>query len=262
MRYTVVDRSGAAAEGTLQVTVRRGAATRDDTARTPRGVPITVDVVANDDPGLNADGTRASFDRGNVRLGTGDLPPGSTHSIEGDQATVPGQGSWVVQPATGTITFTPDPGFVGTATIRYTVYAVADIGAVAQQGQYLDGELQVVVDPVTPTARPDTASTTVGHPVVVAVLRNDAAGDARVPLVGSSVRLRTAPGLPAGSVLSGDAKQLVVAGRGTFLVAGDGEITFVPLGTSTGAVPAVGYSVADANGTTARSTVTVTVRQA
>lgn len=260
VRYTVVDRTYAAAEGTLQVTVRRGATTHDDTAHTPRGVPTTVDVLANDDPGLNADGSRASFDRTNVSLG--DLPPGSTHSIEGDQATVPGQGSWVVQPATGTIRFTPDPGFVGTASLRYTVYAVADIGTVAPQGRYVDGALQVVVDPVTPTARPDTASTTVGHPVVVPVLHDDAAGDPAVPLVGSSVRLRTAPGLPAGSVLSGDAKQLVVAGRGTFLVAGDGEITFVPLGTSTGAVPTVGYSVADANGTTARSTLTVSVRQA
>ena len=42
-------------------------------------------------------------------------------------------------------------------------------------------------------------------------------------------------------------------------MAGNGEVTFVPLGSSTGAVPAIGYQVADVNGTTARSTLAVTV---
>ena len=111
----------------------------------------------------------------------------------------------------------------------------------------------------TPVARPDTASTAVGQPVVVSVLANDSAAASSVPLVGSSVRLRTTPDLPAGSVLYGDAKTLKVAGRGVFLVSGTGQITFVPLGGATGAVPTVGYQVADAAGQTARSTLQVTV---
>lgn len=111
-----------------------------------------------------------------------------------------------------------------------------------------------------PTASLDTASTTVGHPVVVDVLADDRPGGPGAPLVGSSVRLRTSAGLPAGSVLYGDAKTLVVAGRGVFLVAGTGQVTFVPLGTATGPVPVVGYQVADANGATARTTLAVTVR--
>ena len=119
-------------------------------------------------------------------------------------------------------------------------------------------------DPVPPSNGPtsaaDTASTVAGQPVVVDVLANDHPGSASVPLVGSSVRLRTSAALPAGSVLYGDAKTLKVAGRGVFLVSGTGQITFVPLGTATGPVPVVGYQVADANGATARSTLTVTVR--
>ena len=111
----------------------------------------------------------------------------------------------------------------------------------------------------SPVARPDTASTTVGQPVVVDVLANDSAASPGVPLVGSSVRLRTTPGLPAGSVLWGDAKTLVMPGRGTFLVSGTGQVTFVPQGTTTGPVPTVGYQVADAAGTTARSSLAVTV---
>lgn len=111
-----------------------------------------------------------------------------------------------------------------------------------------------------PTASPDSASTTVGRPVVVDVLADDHPGSSDVPLVGSSVRLRTSATLPAGSALYGDAKTLKVAGRGVFLVSGTGQITFVPLGTATGPVPTVGYQVADADGRTARSTLDVTVR--
>ena len=110
-----------------------------------------------------------------------------------------------------------------------------------------------------PVATPDSASTTVGRPVVAGVLANDRPGSSDVPLVGSSVRLRTVDPLPSGSALAGDAKTLKVAGRGVFLVSGTGQVTFVPLGTATGAVPTVGYQVADANGTTARSTLSVTV---
>lgn len=111
-----------------------------------------------------------------------------------------------------------------------------------------------------PVATADSASTTVGQPVVVDVLTNDRPGSPDVPLVGSGVRLRTNAPLPAGSSLYGDAKTLKVAGRGVFLVSGTGQITFVPLGRATGPVPVVGYQVADANGATARTTLTVTVR--
>ena len=89
--------------------------------------------------------------------------------------------------------------------------------------------------------------------------------------MGSSVRLRLGPGLPAGAVLYGDAKSLVVpqrpqappdAARGglVFLVSGQGEITAVPVGAVPAGEVTVGYQVSDAKGRTTRSTVTVTVR--
>lgn len=111
-----------------------------------------------------------------------------------------------------------------------------------------------------PTAAPDTASTTVGQPVIIDALGNDRPGSPDVALVGSSVRLRTTTALPCGSVLHGDAKTLKVPGLGVFLVVGTGQITFVPLGTSTGPAPTIGYQVGDAGGQTARSTLDVTVR--
>ena len=120
-----------------------------------------------------------------------------------------------------------------------------------------------------PVARPDTVATRVSRPVVVAVLGNDSTGSPQVPLVGSSVRLRLTPDLPD-PTLYGDAKTLVVPqgqpgpftpapGGGVFLVSGRGEITFVPIGPGPTPQLTVGYQVADANGATARSTLTVTV---
>lgn len=157
-----------------------------------------------------------------------------------------------------------------TATVKATAVPVAGFHATAANASAT--VRTTVTDPSgtvppappaagTPVARPDTASADAGLPVVVDVLANDTAAGPTVPLVGSSVRLRLpASALPAGSALYGDAKTLKVAGRGTFLVSGTGEVTFVPLGTATGPVPTIGYQVADVAGTTARSTLTVTVR--
>ncbi|HEY0240407.1 MAG TPA: hypothetical protein VGC37_17385 [Friedmanniella sp.] len=258
--YAGTDITNQAFRGTLQVLVRPGPAVRPDAGRTVQGVPTTVDVLANDDPGQNADGTPAVMDRDQFSLAFGGLPKGSTISPSFDQITVPGQGTWTAQRLTGRVRFTPVPSFTGTpAPMLVNVAARVRFPDGRTDFAYLDTALTFTVDPVTPTARADQGSTEVGVPLIAKVLANDAPGAAAVPLVGSSVRLRTGPGLPAGSTLSGDAKRLDVPGRGVFLVSGAGQITFVPLGTETGPVAAVGYSVADANGTTARSTLTVQV---
>jgi hypothetical protein len=113
-------------------------------------------------------------------------------------------------------------------------------------------------------------STSFGHPVVVAVLANDAAGAAAVPLVRSSVRLRLGGDLHGRPQLYGDAKTLIVpalfnrtadplVGGVTFLVSGRGEITVVPIADAPTDPVTIGYQVADANGRTARSTLTVTL---
>ena len=96
-------------------------------------------------------------------------------------------------------------------------------------------------------------------PVRVPVLDNDAPGTPRRPLVASSLRLRSTSGLPAGSAVSPDGHVLVVAGRGTFAVSGDGTLTFYPRAGTSGTLPPVRYDVADVNGTRALSTVTVGV---
>ncbi len=263
--YQITDELGSHARASLTVTVLPGAVTRPDTATTPQDVPVTVDVLANDDPGPSLTGGRATWsDYGNVNpvLTTTGLPPGSKLSNYGDQLTVPGQGVYSVNPGSHAITFDPVSSFRGAATL-VTVSPELEVDRPFDAPTYvsvgLTSTLRVTVVGADPVARPDQASTRSGQPVVVRALANDTPGSPTAPLVGSSIRLRLAPGLPAGSTLSGDVKLLTVAGRGWFLAAGNGEITFVPLGGTTGPVPTVGYQVADANGSTSRSTLTVTV---
>ncbi|MGI3783861.1 MAG: Ig-like domain-containing protein, partial [Janthinobacterium lividum] len=262
VEYQVEDWLGRTARATLTVTVLPGAVARPDTAATPQDATVNVDVLANDDTGSSLNGvplTRADFD--GAYFASTRQPAGSKLSPYQDKLTVPGQGVYSVNPGNATITFDPESQFRGVAS-QITVGLHLSVPRASVFAPYqvdLTSTLRVTVVGAVPLAHPDTASTQVGRPVVLKALANDAAGSSTVPLVGSSVRLRLASGLPTGSTLSGDAKRLTVAERGVFLAAGNGDITFVPLGTRTGGVPTIGYQVADANGTTTRSTLTVTV---
>ncbi len=85
--------------------------TTDDmvTGVTP-GAPIIVSVLTNDTPGTSA------IDITTVEL----VEPGTGNPVT--SVTIPGQGTYTVDVATGVITFTPIPGFSGTPTpVDYTV---------------------------------------------------------------------------------------------------------------------------------------------
>ncbi len=118
--YTISDPSGATATSTVTVTVlpvNDAPVAVDDTASTAFGVPVTIPVLSNDtdpdsDP-LSVFGTPTSAD-----------------------------GTVVVNPD-GTLTFTPNPGFAGVATIDYVV---RDPAGLTDTGQ------------VTVTVRPDTGT--------------------------------------------------------------------------------------------------------
>ena len=88
-------------------------ATADSSLDNTLGTNATVPVLANDITGDTAVPTT-------VRIVA--PPPGSTLSPDGKTLTVPGQGTWTVNPTTGAITFNPAPGFIGNPTpIQYTV---------------------------------------------------------------------------------------------------------------------------------------------
>lgn len=257
--YEVRDGDLADARATLRVTVVPGARVAPDSVSTAQNVTVRVDVSADDQTGPAVAGSRVEWDPDAVNLSDVGLPSGSHLSADYRRLWVPGQGTYAVQALSSIVSFDPVPGFTGDTTpVRVGVRAVVQPGneIVAE----LSAPLRVHVTRVLPVARADAATTAPGRPVVVPVLANDRPGDGRVPLVGGSVRLRLAPGLPAGTTLSGDAKTLTVPGHGVFLVAGDGSVTFVPLGGAVGVVPTVGYQVADTNASTARATLAVTVR--
>ncbi len=89
----------------------------DDTATTGRDMPIVVDPLGNDADPLGG------IDPTSVRL------VGADAGSDGRVLTGVGVGRWVVDPASGSVTFTPAPGFQGQAT---ALYVVADgFGAVS-----------------------------------------------------------------------------------------------------------------------------------
>ena len=95
-----------------------------------RGTAVTIDVLAND-PGLNIDPTT-------VMILDADGNPVT-------ELVVPGEGVWNVDPVTGAITFTPEPGFQGDPTpVDYQVTNVlgVTVGATATI---------TYLDPVTPS---------------------------------------------------------------------------------------------------------------
>ena len=233
--YQVADANGVVAQSAVQVTVAAAPPTANpDTATTPQGVPVTVNPAANDTPGASG----AALDPASVFL----LDPATGTYVR--TVTLAGVGTFAADPATGVVTFTPVPAFTGTT--PPVTYRIADAN-----GSTATSTITVVVGPVVPVARPDTATTGQDVTVRTNVLGNDSPGDPADPLVPSTLRLVDANGALVTT--------LVVAGVGTYTANPDGTITFDPLPTFTGTAPAVTYSVADANGTRATSTYTVTV---
>ena len=256
--YRVTDSAGNSARATLTVTVIPGITARWDYVTTRQGHRVTKNIGTNDDHGVSSS-TWTALPVSSPRLTTRGNPGAVVSGTYQEKLVVPGQGVYSVSPGNGVVTFDPEPGFVGVSTVTLGVTYEVQRPDIGTQPLAFETKLSVTVLASTPVARADSASTSVGHPVVVPVLGNDSPGSPVLPLVGSSVRLRLSAGLPTGSTLSGDTKTLTVPGWGVFGVSGTGQVTYVPLGTATGKVPAVGYQVADTNGTTARASLTVTV---
>ena len=188
--YVVGDAAGRTAGATLSVTVRPGPVGEPDTATTPQNKPVTLNVLTNDRPGYSADGDRgAIFNSGTHFAATGQ-PPGSTFdgSDQTSLLTVPGQGQYLARSYDGTVTFTPDPTFVGTASpVVYVGSDWVQTATSADVHNAYSSTLTVTVSRTQPVAVDDTATTAFDSPVEVAVLQNDSAGISTTPLAPRSV---------------------------------------------------------------------------
>ncbi len=207
-------------------------AAADDTATVTEDSPIVVNVLADDTDVDDA------IDPTSVAFVT--PPTGSTLSPDGNTLTVPGEGVWTIDAATGEITFTPEANYNGTATpIQYTV---DDEGGNTSN----PGTIAVTVSPVNdaPAVAGDTVTGTEDAPVSIDVLDNDT--DVDGTLDPTTVIFVNSP---AGATLSTDGKTLTVPGEGVWTInPTTGEMTFTPEANFNGAATPVEYTVEDDSG--------------
>jgi len=231
VHYQVKDTDGDAIESTYTPTLDPVTPIADpDSTSGPQGVPQSIDPLANDEAGDPA----VPLDPDSLTLLDSDGKPV-------DSVTVPGEGKYTVKD--GKIVFTPEPQFTGTATP--VDYRIADVNGTTAKSTYTP-----TLDPVKPTANPDTTSGPQGVPQSVDPLANDQAGDPGVPLDPDSLTLLDSDGHPVDSV--------TVPGEGKYTVK-DGKIVFTPEPQFTGTATPVRYQIADVNGTTAKSRYTPTL---
>ncbi|MPY11599.1 Ig-like domain-containing protein [Arthrobacter bussei] len=252
VRYVVADTGGRTATSTIDISVLAVTPLAgDDAVTTRQGVPVTVDVLGNDSAGNDT----TPLDPATVVLTAPAGVEGAELSEDGKTLQVPGEGTYRVDPETGAITFTPAGSFTGTA--APVTYAVSDV-----DGATVSASFTVTVAAVSPLARDDSAVTEPETAVRIDVLSNDQPGSAGALLVPTSVGLLAPEGVED-AVLSADGRGLLVPGEGTYSVnAFTGEVTFTPADGFDGTTTAVGYSVADTNGTRTQARIVVVVGDA
>jgi CshA-type fibril repeat protein len=185
-------------------------------------------VVGNDKPGAAS----APLDGTTVKITTAGADPDGKGLTTTD-------GTWTVDPVTGSITFAPAAGYTGDAVITYQV---ADAN-----GTLTSATVTVTVpSPAAPTVLPDTNHTPYLTPVTTSVLGNDAAGGLAK--------------LQKGSVVFSNGLTSLTNADGIYTVNGTtGDITFAPAPGFSGPATPVTYRVSDELGQTGSATLTVTV---
>lgn len=241
--YQIEDENGTVDTATLTVTVQAGPHSADDTATTPQNVAKVLDVLGNDTPGDNSDGSAGVFGATTVLFPLTGQPAGTVPTDGGKRLVVLSEGTYTVDDVTGEVTFNPVSSFSGTATP--VTYQVTD-----SLGNDSTATITMTVTAITPTANDDSARTPHDTPAVVDVLANDQAG-AGAALVSSTLRLLDPlSGMPV--------TRVVVPGEGTWTVV-NGKLRFAPVADFAGSGTPMRYVVEDVNGTRAEATVTMVV---
>ena len=151
-------------------------------------------------------------------------------------------GTYTINPLTGEVTFTPNKDFVGTPD-------AATVQVKDENGTAVTAKYTPTVTAVTPTGEDVTSTDVQGKAQTAKPTFTE--GDAEVPL-DDRVPVTFEDGTT----------EKVIAGVGTFTVAADGTITFVPEASFTGETPAVTIQRVDMNGTVAKASYTATVTPA
>ena len=199
-------------------------------------VPTAEPATSTDIQGKTQTGT-PTFTPGNPAIPMDDDVP-ATFEDGSTTKTIPGEGTYTVAPD-GTVTFVPEKSFTGTGT------GVA-VKRVDKNGTPVTAKYTPTVTPVTPTGAPAVSTdvqgaTQTGKPTFTE-------GDSRVPMNDD---------VPA--TFDDGSTTKTVEGVGTYTVAPDGTVTFVPEKSFVGTAPAVTVVREDVNGTKASATYTPTV---
>ncbi|MEL6606272.1 MAG: tandem-95 repeat protein, partial [Cyanobacteria bacterium J06614_10] len=177
-------------------------------------------------------------------------PAGSTLSPDSKTLTVPNEGEYTIDPATGEITFMPELNFNGPLTpVEYQVSD--DDGDTATAT--VDGTVNDINDP--PVAVLDEITTPEDTAVTFNPLTNDTDVDGMLDPT-SVVFVNE----PTGSTLSPDSKTLDVPDEGVYTIdPTTGEVTFTPEPDFDGTPTPVTYQVSDDDGDSATGTIEVSI---
>ncbi len=204
--YEISDGKGGTDTATVTVKIDNDSPTAvADSAVTPPDTPIDIAVIANDSDPDNA-------------------------PLTVTEVTTPSHGT-VKNNSDGTVTYTPNPGFIGTDTFSYTIKN--------PDGNTDTAIVTVIVNPKTPNAVDNTAGTRTDTPVTVKILDNDSDPNSD-PVTVSKI---TQPA------------------NGTAVLNPDGTVTYTP-NTGFSGAETFTYTVCDDNGNCDIAAVTVTVENA
>ena len=237
--FTPTDKSYSGDVVPVKVQAADANGTTVETTYTPKitpVVPTSEDATSTDIQGQTQSG-KPTFTEGNPNVPIDEDTP-ATFEDGSITKTIPGEGTYTVSPD-GTVTFVPEKSFTGTGT-------GVTVKRVDKNGTEITAKYTPTVTPVTPTAEPATSTdiqgaTQTGKPEFTE-------GDSRVPMNDD---------VPA--IFEDGSTTRTVDGVGTYTVAADGTVTFVPEKSFVGTAPAVTVVREDKNGTKASATYTPSV---
>ena len=238
--FTPTDKSYSGDVVPVKVQAKDANGTAVETTYTPKITPVVPtgeDVTSTDIQGKTQTG-KPKFTEGNPSVPMDDDTP-ATFEDGSTTKTIPGEGTYTVAPD-GTVTFVPEKSFTGTGT-------GVTVKRVDKNGTPVTAKYTPTVTPIKPTAEPVTSTdiqgqTQTGKPTFTP-------GNSDVPMDDDT---------PA--TFEDGSTTKVIPGEGTYTVAPDGTVTFVPEKSFTGTGTGVTVKRVDKNGTpvTAKYTPTVT----
>ena len=168
------------------------------------------------------------------------IDPKTGEPTDEKSVTVPGEGTYTINPDTGAVTFKPEPNFTGKAT-------GVEVQRKDTNGTPATAKYTPTVKPVTPTAKGVTTtdaqgSTQTGKPLFTP-------GKTTVNGVEKTVELSDKPAKLVDPKTGDPVDSVTVDGEGTYTVAEDGTVTFTPEKSFTGQATGVTVKREDKNGT-------------